>query len=61
MNENMMSLQQPSGIIPYRIYVVMKDFENVDLNLHRKFHIFGSQTISLYHTAFMFALYNHTM
>lgn len=53
MNEIFMSLQQSSGIIPYRIYVVTKDFENVDLNLHRKVHmIFGSQTISLYHTAF---------
>lgn len=53
MNDNIMSLQQSSGIIPYSIYVAMQDFENVDLNLHRKYHtIFGSQTISLYSPAF---------
>lgn len=53
MNETIMSLQQSSGIIPYRFYVARQDFEDMDLSLRRKYHIiFGSQTISLYPTAF---------
>lgn len=52
MNETIMSLQQSSGIIPYRFYVARQDFEDMDLSLRRKYHIiFGSQTISLYPTA----------